>query len=174
MDSTWTLRFKAGLPAAAEEIVDGKISRRFEPVWTVQELCRRWRKSRRQVYRYIREGRVRAVGKFLGEWLVEAAEPPSDAVLPGVCELLPGHDAKSLKVRAHRDLILGRVLSIGGKERIRWAFSTYGDRTIKRFVAERGPRDLDPRSLRFWSLYFNLPVRLVSAARAKGRDWGGA
>ena len=44
------------------------------PVLRVEEVCRRLRKSRRQVYRYLRTGRLRPCVRVLGQWLFAASE----------------------------------------------------------------------------------------------------
>lgn len=171
----WTIRFKDGRPVAAEETLpDGSLLRRIEPVLSLRELCRSRGKSRRQAYRDLADGRLRSIGKFLGEWLLEAAEPAGRGVPESVGELFPEFKPADLKVRAHRDLILSRILSLGGRSRLRWAFSSYGEAGLRRFVANHGPRRLDARSLGFWALFFGLPRPRITQARAKGREWGGA
>ncbi len=175
MKGEWLLRFKDGRPLAAEELApDGSLLRRVEPVWSLRDLCREWGKSRRQVYRDLKDGKAVAVGKFLGEWLLAAAPAPPSGVPEIVAELFPEYASGVLRPRAHRNLILARILSKGGPGRLRWAFARFGEAAVKRFVAERGPRDLDRRSLRFWGLYFGLPQARIPAARSKGREWGGA
>lgn len=175
MKCQWSLLLQDGVALSATQTGPaGKVLRRVEPVWTLKELCRRAGKSRRQIYRDLREGRLQALGKFLGEWLVDPAELRRLRPLPpSLASLLPEHGLSSLDPERDRDLLLSRVLRFGGRERLRWAFSFYGREALRGFVRDRGPALLEPRSYGFWRLYFGLRRRAMPPWRAKGRRWGG-
>lgn len=143
--------------------------------WTVRDICLRSGKSRRQIYRDIASGKIRPLGRFLGEWLLEPSSlaglkpPPSS-----LASLFPEFDAAGFDLESARDEVLTRVLRFGGGDRLRWAFSYYGLSAVKRFVAEQGPSQLDAPTLGFWCLYFDLSRLRVKPGREKGRRWGGA
>lgn len=170
------ISLRNGRPVAAARLSpSGSELKRIDNPWTVRDFCRRSGKSRRQVYRYIALGKVRPLGRFLGEWLLEPSalariKPPPASL----AALLPEFDAASLDLEAARDEISARVLRFGGRDRLRWTFSYYGPPAMRRFVSERGPRLLDARSLRFWCVYFGLPRARIRPECEKGRRWGGA
>jgi len=131
-------------------------------VCTVSRACRLLRRSRRQVYRYLRSGDLVAAGKLLGEWLVErksvdrlARSPLTVHPVPSHLQpLLPEHRVGSLNAGRDRVLIVSRVLELGGVEQVRWVLRRYPRREIARIVRDDGARLLSPRSLRLWSLIF--------------------
>lgn len=173
---TWLIHMRGGRPVGAQrQGPSGELLQLYRAVWTVKDLCRRSGKSRRQIYRYIFSGKIRPLGRFLGEWLIEPSalarlKPPP----PSLASLLPEYDSAALDLEAARDEILSRILLRGGRERLRWAFSYYGPPSIRRFVRERGGVRLDARSLRLWCLHFRLPEPMLQPEREKGRRWGGA
>ena len=176
MSQQWTIILRDGSPVSATQTdPSGGVLRRVEPVWTLKELCRRAGKSRRQIYRDLREGRLQALGKFLGEWLVDAAELHRLRPLPpSLASVLPEYETSVLDPERDRDLLLSRILRFGGRERLRWAFSFYGRDALRRFVREKAPTLLDRRSYGFWRLIFALPSQPCPKRRLKGRRWGGA
>lgn len=171
----WELHLRGGRPVAAvRRGPSGEILHRADALWTVRDLCRRSGKSRRQVYRDIQAGKVRPLGRFLGEWLLEPAalarlKPPPASL----ASLFPEHDLAALDLERSREDVLTRVLRSGGRDRLRWAFAYFGRAAVRSFVREKGPDRLDARSLVFWQIFFGLPRVSVSAVRAKGRRWGG-
>ena len=131
-------------------------------VCTVSRACRLLRRSRRQVYRYLRSGDLVVVGKLLGEWLVErksverlARNPLTVQPVPSHLQpLLPEYRVESLNAGRDRVLIVSRVLELGGLEQVRWALRRYPRQEIARIVRDDGARLLSPRSLKLWSLTF--------------------
>ena len=63
-------------------------------------------------------------------------------------KISPDKDAK---------LILGRIMSLGNTESVKWLFDNFDEKEIKEFVLKSGDKKLDKRSNNFWRLYFNLP-----------------
>ena len=175
MEPVWQIIIRGERAVSAARLgPSGEVVRRFERLWTIRDLCRRAGKSRRQVYRDMRAGKIRALGKFLGEWVLAPSALAGLNPPPGsIASLLPEYDLAALDPEEDRDLFLARILRFGGRERLRWAFSFYGAATVKGFVRERGARALDARSLSFWRLYFRLPRTPVPASVEKGRRWGG-
>lgn len=175
METTWQVTFKDGRPLAAVQMgADGKVLRKTEQFWTVGEFCRQAGKSRRQLYRDMRAKRILPLGKFLGEWLLEPSQlarlkPPPASLFT----LFPEYEPGSLDLWKSRRVILPRILRFGGQDRLRWMLSFYGKENTMEFVRQHGAKALDPRSFKFWSLYFGLARRSAPAAVLKGRDWGG-
>ena len=176
MDGLWHVILQNGRPISAMKMGGaGEVLRKADRVWTLSEFCRRSGKSRRQIYRDIKDGKVHPLSKFLDDWLVEPAElarilpPPAD-----LASLMPEYDLAALDLDRERELVLSRVLRFGGRQRLRWAFSFYGPGLIKDFVAQRCAALLDPRSARFWCLYFGVRAASALPSRRKGRRWGGA
>ncbi len=145
------------------------LSRGKRPVraCTVAEACRRLRKTRRQVYRYIRSGWLEAPVKILGEWLLEedsvdrlVRAPPQTQPLPRRLQpLFPEYDVSRLNAGRDESVILSRILDTGGAEDLRWLLRRYRRNRLARFVREEGARRLGPRSRRLWSLYFGVRPR---------------
>ena len=63
-------------------------------------------------------------------------------------------DKDLLDVETHRRYIIERILELGGKEELRWAFRTYGEGEILRVVRES--RRLSRRTARCWQNFFGL------------------
>jgi hypothetical protein len=61
------------------------------------------------------------------------------------------------------DLIVGRVLAVGGWDSIRWLRRTMGDDRIETFLRQRRGGGLSPRQLRYWQLLLGLSAREVDA-----------
>ncbi len=61
------------------------------------------------------------------------------------------------KLDAERDwsYVLARVLELGRLEDVRWAFDTYGNERIHRFLREVGHPELSARTLAFWRAFFH-------------------
>jgi len=70
-----------------------RLSKGLEPerrVMSAAQACRRLRRSRRQVYRLMKAGRLGPPAKILGEWLIEEASVESLARAPLAAQPLPG------------------------------------------------------------------------------------
>lgn len=156
----------------------GQPPERLQPVLTVQEICRSFRKSRRQVYRYIRSGRIKASARILGQWLFSEEEARRFRAMDIPSFLRPFFwDARvsDLSAAHHRDFILGRLLEWGDRRALKWVFRTYSKESILDFLGERGTGLLSKRSWNFWSIQFGSrpKVRFKKSWRQMGRRWGG-
>ena len=148
---------------------DGSLVRRVEPVWTLKDLAGSGKIPAADLPGH--EGRQSGRGwKVPGRMVWPPPRP-----LPGFRDrggALPEYGSGVLRPRARRSSsphpVQRRPRPPALGHRVLW------EAAIKRFVVERGPRDLDRRSLRFWGLYFGLPHAETPAARSKGREWGGA
>ena len=156
----------------------GRAGETIAPLLTVQEVCRRLKKSRRQVYRYLRAGRLTACARILGQWLFDprALERWEEKSLPpSFRRFFWDTPLSGLSVDAHRDFILGRLLERGDREALRWAVRTYPRVSLEEFLRGRGRDLLSRRSWNFWTLVLGLDRRghPRRSWRRAGRRWGG-
>ena len=139
------------------------------PVLTVREVCGRLRKSRRQVYRYLREGRLTACAHILGQWFFapeEVGRFARSAVPRWLQRFFWDARVASLSVDRHRDYILARLLEFGDRQALRWALHTYPRSLLRTFLLHRGREMLSKRTWTFWALYLG-----VNAAPQEHRSW---
>lgn len=150
-------------------------------VVTVGAACRILRRSRRQVYRLMRAGRLGPLEKMLGEWLLDLAAVESLARAPLTAQPLPGrlkplfpeYEPKALNAGQDSVLVISRVLEGGGREDLRWLLKRYPSREIRRVIEEDGSRLLSARSLGLWALVFKATPRPLSSWR-QADPWRGA
>lgn len=147
------------------------------PILTVADVCHSLRKSRRQVYRYLRTGRLRPCARVLGQWLFAQTEMDRFAQtrLPRVLRTcFWDTPLSSLSVDHHRDFILARVLEVGDWRALDWIFRTYPRSVVRAFLKGRGADRLSARTWHFWAIQVGLKTagRRVSW-RIRGRSWGG-
>ncbi len=160
-DGVWTVR-KTG--------DDGRVLAEVPGAYAVNDLCRRLGKSRRQVYRYIKDGWLVPVGKYLGEWLVDArgieylleGRPRHPGTLPSAARpLFPEYRLEDLHPIRDAAVIIQRVLEMGGRDEVTWLFGQYPHQSLEHWLAREGWR-LTPRSATFWSMILG-----VKAPRAR-------
>lgn len=150
-------------------------------VVTVVTACARLRRTRRQVYRLIKAGRLGLPEKIMGEWLLDlvaveslARSPLATQPLPRRLQpLFPEYNPKALNAGTDGVLIISRVLEAGGREDLRWLLQRYTGQEIERVIAEEGSRLLSPRSRRLWSLVFKVTPQPLAAWR-QADPWRGA
>lgn len=148
------------------------------PVLIVREVCQRLRKSRRQIYRYMRLGRLRPCAKVLDQWLF-APQEVERCRRAGVPRTLRGFfwdvQLSSLSADHHRDFILARLLEVGDWHAVRWIFQTYPRQELIDFLKHRGAEVLSRRSWSFWATQLGAPPRGTAQRswRHRGRLWGG-
>lgn len=157
---------------------EGKPAEIVRPVLTVQEVCRRLKKSRRQVYRYLKAGRLRACARILGQWLFPQGEVERFLQSKVPLSLKPYFwdvQLSNLSIDHHRDFILGRLLEDGDRQALQWVFRTYARNLILGFLRRRGTELLSKKSWHFWSsqLGEKPKIHLKESWRSQGRRWGG-
>ncbi|OGR88122.1 MAG: hypothetical protein A3J74_06750 [Elusimicrobia bacterium RIFCSPHIGHO2_02_FULL_57_9] len=141
---------------------------------TVSEAVKILGRTRRQVYRYIEDGTLPALDKFLGEWLLDFSSVEQAAARPLSRQPLPEHlgvffpEYSLLALNAGRDrvLIMARLLDGGGMGAVRWLFNRYKLNELRVFLKQEGKRLLSARSLRWWSLVLNVEPRALPSWRA--------
>lgn len=175
----WILEGEGERPLRLRRLGDGgRMGQTVAPLLTVQDICRRLRKSRRQIYRYLRAGRLTACARILGQWLFDprALERFEATALPrSFRRFFWDVPLSGLSAETHRDFILGRLLERGDRQAARWVFRTYPRASLEEFLRGRGREVLSRRSWRFWAFLLDLDVRREPAARRRrvGRHWGG-
>ena len=146
------------------------------PVLTVADVCGRLHKSRRQVYRYLRAGRLQPCAQVLGQWLFA----PSEVEREARCRLPRAFkrffwDARiaSLSVDHHREYILGRLLEFGDRAALRWVVQAYPRAAVVAFLKGRGADVLSQRAWQFWALYVGLrgPQQRYRSWRSRASVW---
>jgi len=63
----------------------------------------------------------------------------------------------SLRWEAHREFIIGRILSVGDWEAVSWLRTRVGESELKAWMLNDQGRELSPQQLRFWELILDLP-----------------
>ena len=179
MEDEWLLAGQGDRPLRLTRMRSGARRREtVSPVWTVQEVCRRLKKSRRQVYRYIRAGRLKPAARILGQWIFGPEEVGGSASRP-----LPGFLRRlfwdirlaDLSADHHRDLILSRVLEWGDRSAVEWALKVYPKRAWADFLRGRGAAVLSRPAWHFWVSQLGVKRAGGTAShwRRRGRHWGG-
>ena len=136
----------------------------FKEVRSVLKAAQILKKTRRQIYRYIKKGILRATGKILGEWLITqesinllASSPLMVHPLPRKTQrYFPEYRIDELNAGKDRITVISRLLEQGDLNDIRWLLERYGDNEIKKVITQEGVRLLSSKALRQWSLFFNI------------------
>ena len=84
-------------------------------------------------------------------------------------------DPSGPDAETHRDFVIGRILSAGTLESIRWTRSRYGDDALREWIVRHEGRQLSGPQLRFWETVIGLPNESVNAwlATPERRIWEG-
>lgn len=84
-------------------------------------------------------------------------------------------DLSAVDLGVHRDFVLGRILSSGTLDALRWARQEFGDEVIRDWIVRHEGRQLSSPQLRFWEVVIGLPAEKVSAwlATPERRIWEG-
>ncbi len=70
---------------------------------------------------------------------------------PDVARLFWDVDPETIDPEIHRDYVLERVMTRGGRLAMSWLRQTYSRETLRDFILRRGTR-LPPRELAYWAL----------------------
>ena len=151
--TVWTVRMLAA---------DGTV-RQEQRAISVADLCRSIRRSRRQVYRDLRRGVIRPVGKYLGEWLVDADAAAAwtggaggaSRIPKSARPLFPEFDFQTLHPSRHAGIVMHRLLEEGNIAEWRWLFAHYGRDAVAGWLEREGWK-LSPRSARLWSWWLGV------------------
>lgn len=178
MDNRWILKGAGEKIRELAVFPEGRSPRRVPRPLTVQEVCRLLGKSQRQVYRYLKAGRLRPCARILGQWLFSSEEVEGfrTSGIPGSLKAFFWDvQLSDLSADHHRDFILGRLLEVGNREALRWLFRTYSREAILDFLSKRGTDLLSQKSWHFWALQLGKEPGALSKKswRSPGRRWGG-
>lgn len=82
---------------------------------------------------------------------------------------------RDMSLERERDLVIGRVLSAGDWESVRWLRRELGDAAIANYLGRTAGRLLSPRQLRLWQVLLDLPEEIVTGWLKKEtrRLWDG-
>lgn len=100
----------------------------------------------------------------------------ASSTLPScILPLLWDVDAAAIDPDSHRSFLIGRILSAGSLEAIRWARRTYGDDAIRAWIVAHEGRQLSGPQIRLWETLIGLPAEAVAAwlAVPERRIWEG-
>lgn len=161
--TAWSRRDRAGRPAET-----------VRPVLTVQEVGRLLRRSRRQIYRYLRAGRLRPCARILGQWLFgpEEVRRFREGGLPRFLRpLFWDVRLADLSAEHHRDFILARLLESGDRRALRWLLQAYPRGAIRDFLERRGRRVLSRRAWNFCALQVGVVGRADPGRRRRDQRW---
>lgn len=178
MDNRWVLKGEGERIRELAVFLEGRSARTILRPLTVQEVCRLLGKSQRQVYRYLKAGRLRPCARILGQWLFSPEEVGRfrESGIPASLKAF-FWDARlsDLSVEHHRDFILARLLETGDRKALQWLFKTYPRDAILDFLSRRGTDLLSQKSWHFWALQFGKEPKALSSKswRSGGRRWGG-
>lgn len=136
----------------------------FREVFSVTKAAKILKRTRRQVYRYIKAGILKTAGKMLGEWLITQdsanlvqANPLMVQPLPSRFKrFFPEFRIQDINPGKDRITVISRLLEQGDLNDIRWLIKRYGSEELKKVVIHEGNRLLSPRALRQWLLFFGI------------------
>lgn len=85
-------------------------------------------------------------------------------------------DFAALEMPRDGDYVLGRILSAGTLEAIRWARARFGDDRIRDWIVQHCGRQLSAPQIRYWETVIGLPADQVAEwlAVPERRIWEGA
>jgi hypothetical protein len=69
------------------------------------------------------------------------------------------YDFGRLSVERHQHLIIGRILSRGGWEDLKWLRKRLGDDALRAWIIDRRGADLSRKQVRFWETMLALPAK---------------
>ncbi len=73
------------------------------------------------------------------------------------------YDFAGLTWKADMDLVIGRILTVGDWESVRWLMRRMPMPALRTWIEDRRGAGLSARQLRFWELILRLPARQVNA-----------
>jgi hypothetical protein len=81
---------------------------------------------------------------------------------PEVRSLFWEYGDRTVSLERDRDLVMGRVLSAGDWEALRWLRREVGDSALIEYLSRTEGRLLSPRQLRLWQALLDLPPDAVT------------
>ncbi len=90
------------------------------------------------------------------------SQPETKPLPPEVRTLFWEYGDGTVSLEADRELVLGRVLSAGTWETVRWLRREVGDSSLRDYLSRTHGRLLTPRQLRLWQVLLDLPEDAVT------------
>jgi hypothetical protein len=87
-------------------------------------------------------------------------------------QLFWDYSFEELRLDAHRDFIIGRVLADGDWESVRWLRHEVGDDALREWIIHRKGRGMSRKQIRFWELILKISESEVERWLAeRGPGW---
>lgn len=80
-----------------------------------------------------------------------------------IAHLFWEYDVRQLRWSADRDLVIGKILTRGTWDDLRWLRAKVSDDELRRWILRSRGRGLSPRQIRYWQLVLELPAEEVDA-----------
>lgn len=81
---------------------------------------------------------------------------------PQVRSLFWEYGERDVSLEREPDFVMGRVLSAGDWESVRWLRRELGDVALRDYLSRTSGRLLSPRQLRLWQVLLDLPEETVT------------
>jgi hypothetical protein len=94
--------------------------------------------------------------------------PEETPLPPDVRALFWEYGDRNMSLQSDRDLVMGRVLSAGEWDALRWLRREVGDPALVEYLTRTEGRLLSPRQLRLWQVLVDLPPDAVTDWIARG------
>ena len=72
------------------------------------------------------------------------------------------YDPSKLSFTRDRDLVIGKILTRGTWENLRWLRGAVKDDALRRWILRARGRGLSPQQIRYWQLMLDLPEEVVA------------
>jgi len=68
----------------------------------------------------------------------------------------PEYDRQRINVDDFKPMLIERILESGGRNEVRWLFSSFSKEDVIQFLQSTANRRISPVSLTFWCKYFDI------------------
>ncbi len=138
----------------------------FKEVFTVAITSKLLKKTKRQIYRYIKSGILKSKAKILGEWLITKDSVNILLKNPLMVQPIPKRmqkyfqefDIETLNPGKDQITVVTRILEYGEGIDIAWLLRRYGPKRVKDIIKREGCRLLSKKALRQWTLFFGIEI----------------
>jgi len=154
------------------------------PVLTTAQTAAHLKRTRRQIYRYVKRKALHPYGPFLGDWLFEKREVlflkrllrklKGRFNMPETWKpLFPEYRLRDLNWSQDANLILARILEKGTRVDHKIIFKVYPAGRIRLFLRESAFRELSSKSLNFWCWWLKVSPPKLNRGSLLGQRLGG-
>lgn len=137
----------------------------FKIAYTASQVGEKFKKTKRQIYRYIKSGKLVPFAKILGEWLFSAEEIEKLAkykmfkmrkINKSMKWLFPEYEFSKLESDFDSELIITRILERGDTKSVLWMIKSYPLGLIIDVIKNKAVRVLSDKSLNYWCWLFKI------------------